>query len=38
VIYDPASDKTFPDGMSISPNRSAAWTEDLSALVFASAR
>jgi len=34
VIYDPASDKTFPDGMSISPNRSAAWTEDLSALVF----
>ena len=34
VAYDPASDKTFPEGMSISPNRSPAWTEDLSALVF----
>ena len=34
AIYDPASDKTFPEGMSISPNRSAAWTEDLSAIVF----
>jgi dipeptidyl aminopeptidase/acylaminoacyl peptidase len=34
VGYDPASDKSFPEGMSISPNRSAAWTEDLSAIVF----
>jgi dipeptidyl aminopeptidase/acylaminoacyl peptidase len=34
VAYDPASDKSFPEGMSISPNRSPAWTEDLSALVF----
>jgi dipeptidyl aminopeptidase/acylaminoacyl peptidase len=34
VAYDPASDKSFPEGMSISPNRSPSWTEDLSALVF----
>jgi len=32
--YDPAADKTFPEGMSIAPARGAAWTEDLSALVF----
>ena len=34
AAYDPASDKSFPEGMSISPNRSPAWTEDLSAIVF----
>ncbi len=34
VVYDPATDKTFPDGMAISPNRTPAWTEDLSALLF----
>jgi dipeptidyl aminopeptidase/acylaminoacyl peptidase len=34
VMYDPAADKTFPEGMSVSPNRGPAWTEDLSALVF----
>jgi dipeptidyl aminopeptidase/acylaminoacyl peptidase len=34
VAYDPASDKSFPEGMSISPNRSPAWTEDLTAIVF----
>ncbi len=34
AIYDPAGDKTFPEGMSIAPTRGAAWTEDLSALVF----
>ncbi len=34
VTYDPAADKTFPEGMSISPSRGATWTEDLTALVF----
>jgi dipeptidyl aminopeptidase/acylaminoacyl peptidase len=34
IVYDPAADKTFPDGMAISPNRTPAWTEDLSALLF----
>jgi acetyl esterase/lipase len=34
VIYDPATDKTFPDGMAISPNRTPTWTDDLSALLF----
>ncbi|MFB3852339.1 MAG: prolyl oligopeptidase family serine peptidase [Vicinamibacterales bacterium] len=34
VVYDPATDKTFPEGMAISPNRNAAWTEDLTAILF----
>ena len=34
AVYDPAADKTFPEGMSIAPSRGATWTEDLSALVF----
>jgi len=34
VIFDPATDKGFPEGMSISPSRGATWTEDLSALLF----
>jgi dipeptidyl aminopeptidase/acylaminoacyl peptidase len=34
AVYDPALDKGFPEGMSIAPTRGAAWTEDLSALVF----
>ena len=32
--YDPASDKAFPAGMTISPNRTPQWTEDLQALTF----
>ena len=32
--YDPASDKAFPAGMTISPNRAPQWTEDLQALTF----
>ncbi len=32
--YDPAADKTFPEGMSISPARSPQWTEDLNAVLF----
>ena len=34
VVYDPAGDKNFPDGMTISPNRNPQWTEDLQALTF----
>jgi dipeptidyl aminopeptidase/acylaminoacyl peptidase len=34
AIYDPAADKTFPEGMSIAASRGASWTEDLAALVF----
>jgi dipeptidyl aminopeptidase/acylaminoacyl peptidase len=34
VVYDPASDESFPAGMTISPNRDARWTADLQALVF----
>ncbi|HSP89389.1 MAG TPA: hypothetical protein VLN08_00695, partial [Vicinamibacterales bacterium] len=34
AVYDPAGDKTFPEGMSIAPTRGATWTEDLTALVF----
>lgn len=32
--YDPKDDKTFPKDMGISANRPAAWTDDLSAVVF----
>lgn len=34
VTFDPARDKTFPAGMSISPNRNPQWTDDLQALTF----
>jgi len=34
TVYDPATDKTFPEGMAISPNRTPMWTEDLSAFFF----
>jgi dipeptidyl aminopeptidase/acylaminoacyl peptidase len=34
VIYDPAKDKSFPAGMSISPNRSPVWMADFSAVTF----
>jgi acetyl esterase/lipase len=34
VVYEPAADKGFPDGMGVSPNRTPAWTEDLSAITF----
>ncbi|HSC29991.1 MAG TPA: prolyl oligopeptidase family serine peptidase [Vicinamibacterales bacterium] len=33
-VYDPAADKTFPEGMTISSSRSPAWTDDLQALTF----
>jgi dipeptidyl aminopeptidase/acylaminoacyl peptidase len=34
VVYDPVADKSFPEGLSISPGRGATWTEDLGALLF----
>jgi len=34
TVFDPKDDKSFPAGMTISPNRPATWTKDLSALLF----
>ncbi|MEW5982164.1 MAG: prolyl oligopeptidase family serine peptidase, partial [Acidobacteriota bacterium] len=34
VAYDPKEDKSFPSGMSISPDRSPGWTDGLAALTF----
>ncbi|HUF22553.1 MAG TPA: prolyl oligopeptidase family serine peptidase [Vicinamibacterales bacterium] len=34
VTFDPSTDKSFPAGMTISPNRSPSWTDDLDALIF----
>jgi dipeptidyl aminopeptidase/acylaminoacyl peptidase len=34
TVYDPASDKTFPEGMAVSPNRAPQWTDDLQAILF----
>ncbi|HET7216844.1 MAG TPA: prolyl oligopeptidase family serine peptidase [Vicinamibacterales bacterium] len=34
VVYDPASDKSFPEGMTISGNRTPQWTDNLDALLF----
>ncbi len=34
TVYDPAEDKSFPAGMSISGNRSPQWTEARDALIF----
>ena len=34
TVYEPTQDKSFPTGMTISPNRSPSWTEDFDALVF----
>ena len=34
VTFDPSTDKSFPAGMTISPNRSPTWTDDLDALIF----
>ena len=34
AVYDPDTDKSFPTGMSISPNRNPQWTDDLQALTF----
>ncbi len=34
IVFNPADNVDFPVGMTISPNRSATWTKDLSALLF----
>jgi acetyl esterase/lipase len=34
TVYDPSSDKSFPEGMGISPNRTPGWTESLDAILF----
>ena len=34
IVYDPAEDKDFPDGMSVSPNRTPRWTESFDAILF----
>jgi dipeptidyl aminopeptidase/acylaminoacyl peptidase len=34
VVYDPKEDKDFPLGLTISPNRSPLWTEDLTGILF----
>lgn len=34
IVFDPAKDKSFPEGMTISPNRNAYWMADLSSVMF----
>jgi dipeptidyl aminopeptidase/acylaminoacyl peptidase len=34
TAYDPAGDKSFPEGMTISGNRAPEWTDDLQSLLF----
>ncbi|MCK7483467.1 MAG: hypothetical protein M0C28_45340 [Candidatus Moduliflexus flocculans] len=34
IVYDPAADKSFPEGMTVSPNRSPEWTEGFDAILF----
>lgn len=34
TVYDPAGDKAFPEGMTISPNRAPEWTESFDAVLF----
>jgi len=34
VVFDPSKDKSFPAGMSISPNRNPYWMADLSSVAF----
>jgi dipeptidyl aminopeptidase/acylaminoacyl peptidase len=34
VLFEPASDASFPKEMTISPNRSPQWTEDLGGVLF----
>jgi len=34
TVYDPAGDKSFPEGMTVSPNRVPAWTENFDAVLF----
>ena len=34
TVYDPAADKSFPEGMTVSPDRSPAWTDSFDAVLF----
>jgi len=34
TVYDPAGDKSFPEGMTVSPNRPPGWTESFDAILF----
>jgi len=34
VVFDPKTDKTFPAGMTVSPNRAPMWRQDLSEVLF----
>ena len=34
TVYDPAADKSFPEGMTVSPDRSPAWTDGFDAVLF----
>lgn len=33
-VYDPAKDAAFPEGMTVSPNRTATWSEDRKSILF----
>jgi len=33
-VYEPKEDKSFPEGMTASPNRKPIWTEDLEGILF----
>ncbi len=34
TVYEPTDDESFPEGMTISPNRRPEWTADFSAILF----
>ncbi len=34
IVFDPVKDKSFPEGMTISPNRNPYWMADLSGVAF----
>jgi dipeptidyl aminopeptidase/acylaminoacyl peptidase len=34
IVYDPAGDKAFPAGMTVSPDRTPEWTESFDAVLF----
>ncbi|MBN2265067.1 MAG: S9 family peptidase [Candidatus Aminicenantes bacterium] len=34
IVFDPAADKAFPEGMTVSPDRAPEWTESFDAVLF----
>ena len=34
IVYDPAADKSFPEGMTVSPDSAPEWTETFDAVLF----